>query len=1003
MNPIGDQYWSEEAEAAFPLTPFYEEMAMLYSYITPHSSLEEKIAGARLVARNLLYSPAQVYVNVGDKKKPLKETLPYIPGSPMHNAYHGPLNKARVMVIGKHPGVEEIFHQQNMVGPGGNLFREICATLEIDYLDWYYTNICRWNPPKGLKMKGEHVKDCMPLLAQEIALLQPSYILVLGADAVKAVHGKGYNLDKARALTFLVNNVGHLRTGNFQNVETQKVSPLDFQMCTKLYATTHPSALLREEGLREGLVADLVKFRNMLKYDSPDVLEHSSRDCEYRYLESYEEFEACYHEIINGGYLLLSIDCEWGGGNFMRGKLRTIQISWREKQGVALVLTHAGGTPAMSPAERIKTMALLRKLVLHPGMAVTGHHLRADAKWLEHEGVPVMERMVFDTMLADHALNENAEHGLESLSTRFTDMGRYDYPLIGVLNSLGITGKVVKREGYLNVPTRDLLKYGVQDTDCTLRCTRILTERLLLPENAGPANCYFNISLPCMRPIHEIEMTGMMVDRERMEIMVDLFEEKKNELIDALRSEIQRPLFNPRSVDQVRALLFDDKDKGGFGLTPYKTTGKPARMWEDVMRLPENKRLGVNPSTDAESLEALAESGLKAVKLLRDFKLIDQVTKSFLRMPETDEFGRSEYRSGLVGAIDPDGRIRTSISQTSETGRQKSSEPNMTNLPSKQNNLLKDILGDDAPYIIRSCFVAPQGEVIVDADFQSAELYTLGYLASCPNLLKGVPGDLHARGAVLYLGAEKWDGFDEFVPPPGWWKSKYKHLRIGAKTLNFGIAYQRGAAALARQIVKETKGIIKCDKNQAQTMIDGFYNAYPEVRAYVDGCKLCVQTPGYIDNPAGFRRHATPFYGDQSLLAAQEREFVNCPVQGSVAVAENIALCNLYNWRKENPGQADYKIALAIHDANMLYVKVKDVGVVVERVFPECMSKNCVVPGWNFLPGIPPSQPFTLPIDVGLSLRWGEEPKLKELLAVGVEEKWAEHFAKRDDKGDIVL
>ena len=693
MNPTGNQYWSDTAEQAYPLTPFYEEMALLYSYIIPTSSPEEKYAAARLVAKNLLFSKAQVYVNVGDKKNPLKETLPYIPGSPMHNAYCGPLNKARVMVIGKHPGVEEMFYNKNMVGPGGTLFREICEQLEIDYLDWYYTNICRWNPPKGLKMKGEHVKDCMPLLAQEIALVQPQYILVLGADAVKAVHGKSYNLDKARALTFILPTLEHLKAGQFENVETGQVDPLKYKCSIKLYATTHPSALLREEGLREGLVTDLVKFREMLKYDCPNALEHVSDDCDYRYLHSYEEFEACYHEIVRGGFKLLSIDCEWGGGNFMRGKLRTIQISWRKKQGIALVLTHAGGVPAMEPRDRIKTMSLLRKLVMLPDMAITGHHLRADAKWLEYEGVPVMERACFDTMLADHALNENAEHGLESLSTRLTDMGRYDYPLIGVLQRMGISGKTLKRDGYLYVPTNDLLKYGVQDTDCTLRCTDILTERMLLPENAGPARCFFEVSMPCMLPIHEIEMTGLPVDRERMEQMVEAFEERKNELLDALRAEINQPLFNPRSVDQVKNLLFGPKEKGGYELTPYKTTGKPSRMWEDVLKLPENKRVGLNPSTDAESLEMLATTTkIKVVSILRDFKLIDQIAKSFLRLPETDEFGRSEYKSGLVGSIDSDGRIRTSISQTSETGRQKSSDPNCQNFPSKQNKELERIM-----------------------------------------------------------------------------------------------------------------------------------------------------------------------------------------------------------------------------------------------------------------------------------------------------------------------
>lgn len=1020
MHGVGSDYWSKAAEDAFPLTPFYAEMAEIYGWVTKDASPEQRLLAAQRVAACLLYDAAQVFVNVGDVKKPHKIALDYLPGAPLHGAYAGPRNRARVMVIGKNPDPADIATKKNMAGAAGELMREIADNVGLDIIDWYYTNIVRWLVPKGLNIKGWHIKDCMPLLAQEIAMLQPEYILVMGADAVKAVFNKSSTLQKVRSLTFLLPSVNALGA-EMQNVETDPagIDEFTYKSNIKVFSTIHPSAVLREEGWREGLVSDLVKFRDMLRFDSPVTVVHNASDRDYRVLTTVEEVEAIYYEILKGGFKMVSVDCEWGGGNFKRGVLRTIQLSWKVKQAVCIVLTHQGGVPAMPIADRAKVMYILRMIVLIESMVVTGHHLRADAKWLEEEGIPVMERMGFDTMLADHALNENAEHGLDSLSVRNTDMGRYDFPLNGVLKQLKITGKVVKRDGYLNVPTDAITFYGMCDTDCTLRNTDVLLGRLMDPRNAGPANCFFNVSLPCMRPIHEIETVGMPVDRERMELMVHEFEEKKNELVDKLRMEIQQPQFNPRSTDQVKKLLFGPKEEGGFELVPYKTTEKPSRMWEDILKLPEHKRVNINPSTDAESLEAMSQSGVKAVKMLRDFKLIDQVAKSFLRLPDEDAFGHTEYTSGLVGAIDPDGRIRTSIQQTSETGRHKSSDPNLQNLPSKQNKLLQKIIGEQAYNTIRSCFIAPRetvkkfnilknvmediGYVIIDADFKSAELLVLGYLAGCEKLVKDVPGDLHARGAVTSLGAEPWDGFDQRLPPPDWWLDKYKHLRIGRKTVNFGIPYQRGAAAIARQVLKDTEGKIQCDKAQAQAMIDGFYNDYPEVRAFVDNCKRSVTDPGYLDNPYGRRRRATPFHGDESALAAQQREFVNFPIQGTVADAENTALINLYNWRIQNPGMADYKIALAIHDANMLLVRADCVGMVVERVLPESMNTNCVIPSWNFFPGVAPTKPFSLDIDIGVSLRWGEKPKLQELLAVGVEEKWANKFAKRDKKGNIVV
>lgn len=92
----------------------------------------------------------------------------------------------------------------------------------------------------------------------------------------------------------------------------------------------------------------------------------------------------------------------------------------------------------------------------------------------------------------------------------------------------------------------------------------------------------------------------------------------------------------------------------------------------------------------------------------------------------------------------------------------------------------------DVLYKIRSCFIAPPGHVIVDADFKSAELLALGRLSNCAKLVADVPGDLHARGCVTAMGAPPWEGFDNRVPPPKWWLDTYKSLRIGRKTVNFG-------------------------------------------------------------------------------------------------------------------------------------------------------------------------------------------------------------------------
>lgn len=168
--------------------------------------------------------------------------------------------------------------------------------------------------------------------------------------------------------------------------------------------------------------------------------------------------------------------------------------------------------------------------------------------------------------------------------------------------------------------------------------------------------------------------------------------------------------------------------------------------------------------------------------------------------------------------------------------------------------------------------------------------------------------------------------------------------------------------------------------------IDKFYEAYPEVRMYVDYCKNCVIDPGYLENPFGRRRRFT-ITDDEELIAAQQREAVNFTIQSSVADALNVALANFYYWRQFNPGRVEYKIVLPVHDAVFFLCKPEHVGTLVEEVIPECMTYGATIPAWAPNDGRPPRKEFTLKTDVTISLRWGEKVKRDELVALGVPER----------------
>lgn len=292
---------------------------------------------------------------------------------------------------------------------------------------------------------------------------------------------------------------------------------------------------------------------------------------------------------------------------------------------------------------------------------------------------------------------------------------------------------------------------------------------------------------------------------------------------------------------------------------------------------------------------------------------------------------------------------------------------------------------------IRSCFTATPGMVLVESDYRSAEVYGLGKLSNCDKLILDAAGDLHARGAVQRFGAPAWPGFEQRISPPKEWLEEFKAIRTASKAVVFGIPYQRGAAAIARQIIKETYGKFSCDKNMAQGFIDGFYDEYREVKVFVDMCKQAVLSPGFLENPFGRRRRATPTT-DEAFVAQQQREFVNFPIQSVVADLLNITLANLHNYRKQFPGRAMFRILLAVHDAVLLECDPQSLDIVVNEVLPSCMTQGAVVPSWNPTACWPksfpymPTQSFTLDIDVGVYSAWGVKVSKEHLYKLKVPE-----------------
>jgi uracil-DNA glycosylase family protein len=158
---------------------------------------------------------------------------------------------ARLVLLGEQPGDREDREGRPFVGPAGRVLDDALAEAGIDRADVYVSNVVkhfRHKPgPRKRRMHESpgrvHVAACGPWLVAELATVEPTGVVLLGATAGKAVYGSRFR-------------VGDVRGTLVHWPESYPVTrPPEWVM-----PTTHPSAVLRADDRDEayaGLVADL--------------------------------------------------------------------------------------------------------------------------------------------------------------------------------------------------------------------------------------------------------------------------------------------------------------------------------------------------------------------------------------------------------------------------------------------------------------------------------------------------------------------------------------------------------------------------------------------------------------------------------------------------------------------------------------------------------------------------------------------------------------------------
>jgi DNA polymerase len=91
------------------------------------------------------------------------------------------------MFIGEAPGADEDLQGLAFVGAAGQLLAKMIAAMGYSRSDVFIANICKCRPPNNRTPQPEEMQKCLPFLREQIRIIRPKVIVLLGGTAIKGL------------------------------------------------------------------------------------------------------------------------------------------------------------------------------------------------------------------------------------------------------------------------------------------------------------------------------------------------------------------------------------------------------------------------------------------------------------------------------------------------------------------------------------------------------------------------------------------------------------------------------------------------------------------------------------------------------------------------------------------------------------------------------------------------------------------------------------------------
>jgi DNA polymerase-1 len=479
----------------------------------------------------------------------------------------------------------------------------------------------------------------------------------------------------------------------------------------------------------------------------------------------------------------------------------------------------------------------LKPVMADPAILKIAHNAKFDTQILSCLGIAVTP--IDDTLLLSYVLDGSSQdHGLAPLSERALG--------VAAQSLVALTGTGRAALSFAQLAPDVALPYAAQQVDLVVRLRTVLRARLVAERQV---TLYERIDRPLVGVVAGMEQAGIKVDRTILARLAQGFGERLAALEQQIHGDAGHP-FNIGSPKQLGDVLFGEMGLPTAGGAKLKSGG-----W----------------STHADVLEPLAAQGFAIAQHVLDWRALSKL--------------KSTYADSLVNDIQGNtGRVHTNFAlAATNTGRLSSIEPNLQNIP---------IRTEDGR-LIRTAFVADEGNVLLSVDYSQIELRLVAEIADIAALKKAFldGDDVHALTASQVFG----------VPM----SEMTRDIRSKAKAINFGIIYGISGFGLGQQL-----GV---GAREAGDYIKQYLERFHELRTYMDETKAYARAHGYVLTLAG-RKCYMPGIGNKipSVRAAAERQAVNARIQGTAADIMKRAMIRVDRALRRTGSPA--RMLLSVHD-----------------------------------------------------------------------------------------